>query len=73
MTFFGLARAVSNKIGGTSGAIYALLFFFAADFIVHHSSQFVGIKFWCELLKFSVKKLSDYSGAQLGDRTMIGE
>ena len=79
MTFSSLAETISGKIGGTSGAIYGLLFFFASDFCQKHQnelnnlSEFEYVKFWCELLKFSTLKLSEYSGAQLDDRTMIGK
>ena len=60
--FFGaLSGEMSRGMGGSSGVLLAI--FFAA------ASQ--ESKSWAEALQAGLKKMMDYGGAKLGDRTMI--
>ncbi|XP_027204409.2 triokinase/FMN cyclase-like [Dermatophagoides pteronyssinus] len=84
-TFSRLSRLMINsQIGGTSGAIYSLLFTAAHNFIYNHyfqsnnddskkqpSGKKIIEKFWLKLIEYCMERLSCYGGARINDRSMI--
>ena len=78
---------INSQIGGTSGAIYSLLFTAAHNFIHNHyfiqsnnddskkqpSGKKIIEKFWLKLIEYCMERLSCYGGARINDRSMIGK
>lgn len=76
---------MSETIGGTSGAVYGLLLTTAAGYIAAHPLTFDlakaegGAAFrqkvaaWLALLRHTIDRISVYSGARRGDRSMLGK
>lgn len=76
-SFLDLAAITSQEMGGTSGAIYSLLFT-----SVHSSLKSLAeteredslhqrITFWAQALETAIQTVSRYSWAEPGDRTML--
>ncbi len=74
---------VGDTIGGTSGAVYGLLLTTAAGYIRAHPATFdlsaAEVSFgqrtaaWLALLRHTIDRISVYSGARRGDRSMLGK
>ncbi|OTF83335.1 hypothetical protein BLA29_001093 [Euroglyphus maynei] len=78
-TFATLSRLMINgRIGGTSGAIYSILFTAAHHFIITNlttnetQQQQQQRIFWLKLLEYCFERISTYGGARINDRSMIG-
>jgi dihydroxyacetone kinase len=77
-SFYELADITSHEMGGTSGAIYSLLFTSVHSSIksVNYSGARVKsredvIDFWARALSQSLRTVTTYSLAEPGDRTML--
>lgn len=77
-SFLQLADITSNEMGGTSGAIYSLLFTSihssvksCAESGSKISSRKDIVKFWAEALDLAMRTVTTYSLAEPGDRTML--
>ena len=77
-TFLDLAAITSKDMGGTSGAIYSLLFTSVHSSIKLLSKSNAQLKtrkevatFWSEALEQAIQTVTTYSWAEPGDRTML--
>ncbi|KAI1279564.1 Triokinase/FMN cyclase [Halotydeus destructor] len=72
-SFLHLAFICENSVGGTSGALYSLLFTAAHRTFqsVEHGSQPDIMALWLSALKTGIESISKYSLAQPGDRSML--
>ncbi|KAI2804928.1 hypothetical protein BLOT_003916 [Blomia tropicalis] len=78
-SFATLARVVSERIGGTSGALYSLLFTSASNHIKRNRAMFIQremtiterIQCWLQLVRHCMQQITTYSGANMGDRSMF--
>ncbi|KAK9867896.1 hypothetical protein WJX84_007686 [Apatococcus fuscideae] len=70
----GMASTVGQAMGGTSGAIYRILFTAAAGALASSSASSTGDPSplaWAEALKKATEAILHYSGAKAGARTMM--
>ncbi|KAH7637574.1 hypothetical protein HUG17_8678 [Dermatophagoides farinae] len=73
---------INGQIGGTSGAIYSILFTAAHHFVHQIDDDFdenqtisplqrTAETFWLRLLEYCLQRISTYGGARINDRSMI--
>ncbi|CAG2160448.1 unnamed protein product [Oppiella nova] len=74
-SFLQLSQLCETHMGGTSGAIYSLLFTAASKAIVTNSKRIGNsydyIDLWRDVLKSSLQTITQYSSAKPGDRSML--
>ncbi|RWS01096.1 bifunctional ATP-dependent dihydroxyacetone kinase/FAD-AMP lyase (cyclizing)-like protein [Dinothrombium tinctorium] len=74
-SFLQLAHIVEEVMGGTSGAIYSLLFTGASSVVSNVIANRLEVKnkvhFWYQAVDKGMDLISKYSLAQVGDRTML--
>lgn len=73
-----LSRIFEQTVGGTSGALYALMFSaaaassgFSGDSESQNQNQKIGLKSVLEALERANQAVQKYGGARVGDRTMV--
>jgi dihydroxyacetone kinase len=70
--FQTMARAIGDNVGGTSGVIYALMLQAAADKLRNSAAQDSHLAAAAaDACKYALSRVSFYSGAHVGDRTML--
>jgi len=62
---------LAEKMGGSSGGVYSLLFTGAAKAFMDHVSGDVEREAWVRALRYGLETVMKYGGAEPGDRTMI--
>lgn len=62
---------LAEKMGGSSGGVYSLLFTGAAKAFMDHVGGQVEVEGWVRGLRYGLDTVMKYGGAQPGDRTMI--
>ncbi|RWS21754.1 bifunctional ATP-dependent dihydroxyacetone kinase/FAD-AMP lyase (cyclizing)-like protein, partial [Leptotrombidium deliense] len=70
-SFTQLARISENTMGGTSGAVYSLLFSAAAAQLTSDSKNVNKVEFWLNCITKAMNKISEYGQAKVGDRTLL--
>ena len=66
-----LANIAEDKMGGTSGAIYSLMFTTAAAELSKINSAENWLKVWAQAWRAGIGGVMKYSKARLGDKTMV--
>jgi len=62
---------LAEKMGGSSGGVYSLLFTGAANAFMDQVSGVVDPEAWVRALRYGLQTVMKYGGAEPGDRTMI--
>lgn len=76
-----LAKLVSSRVGGSSGALYSLLLATASNYMQAHREAFSRpgqsilqqTEHWLGLIRHCIGRIGAYSGARINDRSMLGE
>jgi dihydroxyacetone kinase len=66
-----LANIAEERMGGTSGAIYSLMFTAAAAALSSIDNTESWLKIWAQVWRAGMNGIMKYSKAEQGDKTMV--